>query len=329
MILAISFAVVFATTFGLFYFFLVVDPQLEKSKKVQGRIRMVSQGEAPKGPAADPAATISLFRDISLSDIQMFHRLLARFQQMAALQKLIDQSNLRVKAGVVVLISGLLFLMGIAFSTLSAEAPFWVTLPASLGLATLPTGYILFRRRQRFRRFEAQFPQALDLIARALKAGYSFTNALEMTAAELPDPVSLELKVIYNLQSLGWTLRQTLMNFVDRMPLPDAKLFVTAALIHKDVGGNLSEVLETAAGVIRQRFVLRRQLQAMTAQARMSGRLMTGLPFGVIAALLLIAPEYINQLREDPLGWTLLAVGGVMLLTGVLAIQWLLHIKEM
>src|SRR5262249_7060498 len=153
--------------------------------------------------------------------------------------------------------------------------------------------YVLFKRRARFQRFETQFPGALDLIARALKAGYSFPNALEMTANELPDPVSLELKVIHNLQSLGVTLRQTLNNFVDRMPMSDVKLFVSAVLIHKDVGGNLAEVLENAAAVIRQRFVLRRQLRSMTAQARMSGYLMTGLPFFVIGCLLLVAPEYI------------------------------------
>lgn len=229
----------------------------------------------------------------------------------------------------VILLSLLALLCGAALLHLVFDVNLFVSFGVAGLMAILPFLWIVIVRRVRFRRFESQFPGALDLMARALKAGYSFPNALEMTAAELPDPVSLELKVIHNLQSLGWTLRQTLTNFVDRVPLPDVKLFVTASLVHKDVGGNLAEVLENAAAVIRQRFVLRRQLRAMTAQARLSGYLMTGLPFFVIGSLLVAAPGYINVLFEDALGIILLKLAVGMLFVGVMAIRWLLRIRGM
>ncbi|MBI1748436.1 MAG: type II secretion system F family protein [Acidobacteria bacterium] len=327
MLLTISFVAIFVIIFVFFYFFLTFDPKLEKSDKVKGRIRMFKKGEA--ADAAPTEQTPSIFRDMSVSDIPALNVMLTKFQQTAMLQKLIDQSNVRVKAGMLLLASAMLAMGGFAFSLMILELSLLSCWLWAVGLAALPIAYIAIMRWRRFHRFESQFPQALDLLARALKAGYSFSNALEMTAAELSDPVSLELKVIFNLQSLGWTLRQTLINFVERVPLPDVKLFVTAVLIHKDIGGNLAEVLENAASVIRQRFVLRRQLRAMTAQARMSGYLMTGLPFFVIVGLFVLAPEYIKPMFQDDLGKGLLQVAGFMLFTGIFVIRWLLRIKEL
>ena len=329
MLLGISFATVFLVIFVLFYFYLTLDPKIEKSQRVRGRIRrMVRQEDiqaAEGGPAQEPT---SIFKDLSVSNIPALNVILQRFRQTAALQKVIDQSNLRVKASVVLLACGALLLGGLTLFHMGFGLALAPALLLGCAMASLPILYILFQRRRRFRKFEGQFPQGLDLIARALKAGYSFPSALEMASQELPDPIALELKVIYNLQSLGWTMRQTMLNFVDRMPQSDVKLFVTATLIHKDIGGNLAEVLENAAGVIRQRFVLRRQLRSMTAQARMSGYLMTGLPFFVIGALALVAPDYIRLLFEDPLGRTMCTVGIIMLTTGVLTIRKLLQIKD-
>ncbi|MFZ5928823.1 MAG: type II secretion system F family protein [Acidobacteriota bacterium] len=179
-------------------------------------------------------------------------------------------------------------------------------------LGSLPFLHVGYQASKRMRQFEEQFPEALDFIARSLRAGHAFSASLEMLANEAPEPLSSEFRRVFQEQNLGMPLENTLGGLAERVPLVDVKFFVSAVLLQREAGGNLSEILESLAHTVRERFRLKGHVRAATASARITALILSVIPLFVFINLQLQSPEYIGILSNDPIGpWLLLiAVAG-------------------
>ena len=187
--------------------------------------------------------------------------------------------------------------------------------------AYLPIGYIKWMRSRRMLKFEEQFPEAMDLLARALRAGHALTTGLAMVADELKDPIGPEFKTLYDEQNFGLPLPQALKNFAMRIPLLDARFFVTAVLTQRDAGGNLSEALGNLSRVLRERRKMRDKVSALSMEAKASAAIIGALPFIVATLVYLTSPDYIMILFTDPRGHLILGISGVWMSIGVLMMR--------
>jgi tight adherence protein B len=193
--------------------------------------------------------------------------------------------------------------------------------------AALPTLFLMQRRAARYRRFEEQFPEALDLLSRALRAGHAFQTALGMVADELPDPVGTEFKKTFEQQNFGLPLNEALHDLAARTKLLDVRFFVTAVTIQRETGGNLSEILDNLAEVVRERFKLLRQVRVHTAHGRFTGYILLALPAALGVALSFISPDHMNTLFTHPLGRTMLVGAAVMQTVGYFWIRQVIKIE--
>ncbi|HET8666769.1 MAG TPA: type II secretion system F family protein, partial [Terriglobales bacterium] len=191
----------------------------------------------------------------------------------------------------------------------------------------IPFGYVSFRRTQRFHKFEELFPEAIELLARAVRAGHAFTTALELIGNELNEPVSGEFRKLFEEQKFGLPVRDALLNLADRIPIIDVKFFVTAVMLQRETGGNLAEILDNLSYVIRERFKILRQVRVYTAQGRLTMMILMGLPPLLIVLLLFVSPTFIRVLFTDPIGHLLLVIGIVLQTIGFFLIRKIIHIQ--
>lgn len=204
---------------------------------------------------------------------------------------------------------------------------FWfATLCAELMGASLPWLYIRRRRTQRLFAFEEALPDALDLLGRAVRAGHPIGAGIKIVADDAAEPVAGEFMRTFEEQRFGLPFEDTMLALATRVPLVDLRMLVTAVLIQREVGGNLAEVLDNLADVIRQRFTIRRQLRVHTAQGRMSGYILAALPIVVGSIILMINPEYMQLLFTNPLGKTMIMIAAAMQLMGFLWIRQIVNI---
>ena len=175
--------------------------------------------------------------------------------------------------------------------------------------------------------FEEQFPEAIELMARALRAGHAFPTGILMVADEIPSPVGAEFKLLYDRQNFGMPLSDALKGMAERVPILDARFFTTAVLTQRETGGNLSEILDNLAAVIRDRFKVKRQVRAVTAHGRITGWILAGLPPVLAFILSMVSPEHMKPMITDPLGIKMIAVGGTMQVIGSLIIRKLVNIR--
>ena len=301
----VVFAVVFAIVMGV-YFWLVVWPE----RKAHGALQERMQPGAPPRQTTDE----SLLREVDRpGSVPVIDKLLVRQQALVApLQRLVEQSGLRITVGTVVLATAAAALGGyLIASYLSGLRSAGLVIGAIAG--TAPYLWVKRTRDKRVRQLEEYFPEAIDLITRALRAGHAFTTGLAMVAEEMPEPIKSEFRLLYERQNYGSPLPDALRAFAERIPLLDAKFFVTAVLTQREAGGNLSEVLDNLTSVIRDRFTVKRQVQVRSAQGRLTGLILALLPPGLALAFFVMSPEHILRLVRDPLG--------VRMIIGALALQ--------
>ena len=170
----------------------------------------------------------------------------------------------------------------------------------------LPYSYANYQRTKRFGEFEELFPQAIDTLARAVRAGHAFTTALEMISDEVSEPVASEFRKLFEEQKFGLPVREALSNLVDRVPLVDVKFFVTAVMLQRETGGNLAEILDNLSYVIRERFKILRQVRVYTAQGRLTMLLLMGMPPIIVMGMYFMNPLFIRPLFTDPIGHAML-----------------------
>jgi tight adherence protein B len=194
-------------------------------------------------------------------------------------------------------------------------------------LGVLPYGWLVHKRTARRKKFEEMFPEALDLLSRAIRAGHAFQTAMGMVADELPEPVGPEFKKTFDQQNFGLPLREALNEMAERMPLLDVRFFVTAVLIQRDTGGNLSEILDNLGHVVRERFKIRRQIRVHTAHGRFTGYVLLALPAALAVALSFINPEHMGLLFHERMGQMMLIGAIVMQTVGYIWIRQVIKIE--
>jgi tight adherence protein B len=239
---------------------------------------------------------------------------------------LIEQSGVQTTPGAV-----LLFSFGAAsIAALAAVlfVPFLIAVPiAALVAGFLPFAWLRWKRGVRLRKFEEQFPEALDVLSRAVRAGHAFQSALGMAADELSWPVGPELKKAFEQQNFGLPLREALGQLAERVPILDVKFFVTAVLIQRDTGGNLAEILDNLSHVVRERFKILRQVRVHTAHGRFTGFVLLGLPPFLAVALTMMNPEHMAPLFREHLGHLMLEGVLVMQVIGYFWIRQVMKIE--
>jgi len=258
---------------------------------------------------------LELLKEELLSGIPVFHRVMLRFQIFNRLQEILRQADVKV-------VTVNKFLL---FSLSSGIIGGWLLLifsgsliAALMGLVTLaaaPLMLVLRKRRKRFQRFVEELPDALELMVRSLQAGHSFSSALQMVATEMPEPISREFGKAYEEQNLGLNIKIALENLVERVPILDLKLCVTAVLIQREIGGNLSEVLQNISHTIRERFRIQGEIRVKSAQARLSGYIISALPLFLFFWINLINPTFMDPLYKHEYGMYIL--GGAVVMQGI------------
>jgi len=200
-----------------------------------------------------------------------------------------------------------------------------ILLAASLG--SLPYVYVRRTRTKRLDLLEEQFPEALDFMARSMRAGHAFTISLEMIGEEVRDPLGQEFRALFNEQNLGAPLESALANFNMRVPLLDVRFFTSSVMLQKQTGGNLSEILQRLAYVIRERFKLKGQVKALSAHGRLTAGILTVLPVVTMLGLLFVAPGYLQGMADDPDGKKMIGGAIVAQILGNICIKKIINIK--
>ena len=242
------------------------------------------------------------------------------------LRQLCEQSGLQIN------VVSLLFLMLCcalgAYFVASILTGMWVLGALAAFLAgSIPYWHVSRARLKRMRKFEEHFPEAIDLIARALRAGHALPTGLEMVADEMPKPISTEFRMLYDEQNFGLTMPDALRNFARRIPVLDARFFVTAVLTQRESGGNLAEVLDNLASVIRDRFKVKRQMRVLSAHGRITGWVLALLPPALALAMMVISPGHLAILTDSELGQRLI-VGAIVLQTvGTLIMRKIVNVE--
>jgi tight adherence protein B len=317
--------VVFVGVFAVFALLLVASGTGASQRTKETLARLESALAA--GGKADPSDEIVDLRKQELfSAVPWVNRWLLRLEVAPRLRTLLYQANLKWTVGVLLLLSLACFLIPAYLVYLRTDA---VVLGLLIGLllGAGPTFYVLAKRKKRFGRFEQGLPEAIDLMVSALRAGHSLVSALGLVANESPDPIGPEFKICFDEQNYGLDLRTAMDNLVARVPLQDLRIIVTAIIIQRSSGGNLAEVLDKAAYLVRERFRLRRQVQTHTAQGRLTGWILTFLPVVLGIALYLVNPNTMSLLWHRDLGIKLLYTAGTMTVVGALVIRKIVNME--
>lgn len=272
------------------------------------------------------AAPFEIVRKDSLSDIPWLNELLKRVRRLQVLKELHQQADCPTPLGVFVLVAVLLALIGLSLALSMRQTFLFAVLLGAL-LGAIPYGYLLWRKSQRLAMFERQLPEALELVARALRAGHAFSAGLKMVGEEVSDPIGKEFRRVFDEVSMGVALQQALDNMTHRVDSVDLRFFTTSVLVQRETGGNLAEIIDSLAGLIRQRFELQLKVKALSAEGRISAIILLGLPFVVGALLFKTSPDYMGLLFTDPIGRNLATVGSIMMVVGAVMMKRMVNIK--
>lgn len=306
---------------AVFFLASILDQRSAQARLIKERL-----ANERKAPERAPEDELALLRDEQLSEIPALDTLLRRSARIADMQKMLAQAGVPLRAGNFL---GFSALAGIAatliayFLSKRVEVAWFALLVGFV----LPYAYVSFKRSKRFEKFEELFPEAIDTLARAVRAGHAFTTALEMITNEVAEPISGEFRQLYEEQKFGMPVRDALMNLTERVPLVDVKFFVTAVMLQRETGGNLAEILDNLSYVIRERFKIQRQVRVYTAQGRLTMALLMGMPPIIVVVMLVLNPAFIHPLFADPIGHTLLVAGIALQTVGYFVIRKIIRIQ--
>ena len=277
-------------------------------------------------PTVVSGGTMSILRDAEDGQASWMRRLAARMPHLAGIAIRLRQADLDWTPQTY-LFRGAGFGIGLGIAAMLVTGMWIVVLPAALLGALLPHFYVSRRIKNRLAAFEEHLPDSIDLMGRAIRAGHPLSSGFKMVADEAPEPVSGEIRQVFEEQRFGMAFDDSLLAMADRVPIVDTRILVTAILIQREVGGNLAEVLDKIAYVVRERFQIRRQLRTYTAQARISGIVLGLLPIAMGAVFLLINPEYTLTLVREPLGNLMLGAAAVLQVLGFLWMRKITNIE--
>jgi tight adherence protein B len=277
-------------------------PQVLKQRQLGARLQEVAQPHAGEDSEDGEGLLVRVQHEGPLPAVD---RLIGGTARGSLLTQWIAQSGVKLSPSGAILIALALALLFAFVAGVVARSSWALLAGAALGFGA-PFVVLRIKRTRRLRQFEEQFPEALDLIARALKAGHAFATGLKMVADEMPEPVGPEFRKTFDEQNFGLPLKDALDNLTQRVPLIDVRFFATAVLIQRDTGGNLSEILENLAHVVRERFKILRQVRVYTAHGRFTGYVLLALPAVLCIALAFINPDHMNLLFRERMGQLML-----------------------
>ena len=296
-------------------------PGMLAQRKLQSRLEELT------APLDEPSVgTGALVKVSDAGPLPALERMISGTERGSAFGRWIEQSGMKMSISGVLLIAVVCGALFAVLVTMLTRSPFGIPAGFAIGCA-LPFMFLKFKRTKRLRAFEEQFPEALDLIARALKAGHAFATGLKMAADELGEPVGPEFRKTFDEQNFGLPLKDALENLTLRLPILDVRFFATAVLIQRETGGNLSEILENLAHVVRERFKILRQVRVYTAHGRLTGYVLLALPAVLGIALSFINPDHMNMLFRERMGQILLMVAMGMQIAGYIWIKQVVKIE--
>lgn len=322
MVQLIPFFVFLACLFMVYAIYLITSRQTE-AKRTLLKERLA---DAIRASVNSQDAEVQLVRRELLSEIPWVNQVMLGMRVTTQFKKYIDQAASEVTVMRLVLFSltaGVLAFLAVSMISTSYLLMFFFAILAT----ALPTLHILAKRRKRLNKFLQLLPDALDLMSRGLSAGHAFTEALQMVASEMPEPIAGEFRKTYEEQNLGLSLKLALENLVERVPLLDLRMAVTAVMIQRETGGNLSELLEKVAHTIRERFRIMEDLKTMTLSSRWSAWLLCALPIFLAIYVTVMNPGYMDVMWRDPRGHWLLAIAAIMQILGILMVQKIMRIR--
>ncbi|MGQ9921593.1 MAG: type II secretion system F family protein [Desulfobacca sp.] len=291
----------------------------QSDKRIRARLQFIQELE-------NRLETASLLKTDNLRPASRMSRWLAKITRIFNLEELLLQADIPWKSSTVIIfcfgLGGLAGIYGLVqFGPLAALGAF------------LAAGYLLpqlllrLKKQLRLKKFEKQLPEALGLMARSLKAGHSFPSAMQLVADEMPNPIGIEFFKTFKEYNYGLDFNDVMMNLYRRNQLKDLKFFITAVLIQRETGGNLVEILEKIASLIRERFKLLNHIKALTAEGRLSGLILIGLPIIIALILYRLNPRYISLLWTHPTGKLMLGVAIFFQVLGMIVIKKIVSIK--
>ena len=317
-IAVLVFAVVALATFAVGS---LLDQRRAQARLIKDRLAM-----ADKMPERQADDEFALLRDEQLSQIPALDTLLRRSERVSAIQDSLMQAGMKLRAGnflAVCLACG----AGAGFAAFLGSRNVAIAGAALVIGAFLPYAVVSYRRQKRFEKIEELFPDAIDTLARAVRAGHAFTTALEMISNEVPEPLAGEFRQLFEEQKFGMPVRDALMNLTERVPLMDVKFFVTAVMLQRETGGNIAEILGNLSSVIRERFKIQRQVRVYTAQGRLTMALLMAMPPAVVGVLAVFSPDFVHPLFYDHIGHTLLVVSITLQTIGYFVIRRIIKIQ--
>src|SRR5687767_8204848 len=327
MIIPVLTFVIFVSGIWTAYWLFVLRPEQQAVGVVRQRLKSARQIKAVQSSLQKQIETLSSMPglDTALRRVQL---------RTKGLQILIEQSGARISVASFLACSGSLALLAvIVVQRLTADvsalgaARFVLAAAAAALAAFVPVNVLRYMRTLRMRKFEEQLPEALDLLARSLRAGHSFTAGMEMVATEMPKPVGPEFRLLYDQQNYGMPIGDALRRFAERIPILDARFFVTAVLIQRESGGNLSEVLDNLSKVIRERFRVKRQMRVISAHGRITGWILVCLPPALGVALMAVSEEHRKTMFGEPLGIQMMIGAAVLQVIGTLIIRKIVDVE--
>lgn len=286
--------------------------------------RLVSLDRSADSPSGNDGP--SIVKEVTFSTIPAFDKFLRHNRLAVGLHLLIEQCDLKWTVGYVVIITLVLVCVGAALGN-------WWIAPGLLGwlpglaLGFLPYLYLLRKRKRRSRRFTELLPEAIDLMSRGLRAGQALPATIETIARESDDPLRAEFRRAADEQSFGLPFREAMLNLSRRMPVPDLQFLVTAILVQKETGGNLAQILDKTSHVLRERVRAAGQMRIRTAQGRITGGILIGLPFAIFFAMNFVNPGYGKVLFDNSTGQLFVTIAAIAMVVGIFAIRRIVNIR--
>jgi tight adherence protein B len=298
-----------------------LDPE---ERKIRKRLKTLS--DEPQFQANPAHGATNLNKKRLLSSIQSLHDLLVRIPQLASIDNLLVQSNFKYPTSVFLLFTLLsmfvsYYLAQLLFKTLI------IALPVGIAMGSMPYLMATVKKAQRMKKFERQLPEALELVARSLRAGHAFSGGLQMVADEFDEPLGIEFQRTIMQVNMGVSVEQALKNLSARVDCADLKFFAVSVIIHRESGGNLAEILESISNLIRGRFRLRGKIRTLTAEGKLSAGILIAIPVFVALVLFYMNPEYIGILSTDSTGRMLVGAAVMMMILGVAWMKKMITLK--
>ncbi len=304
---------------GVYAYHAFLNP---KTKALKRRLRGTSAPSAIR----QMNEQVDVRRKKHSSALPWIDRLATKLPNFNSLEKTLQQANSSMPLGVFVLLSLVLAVVGLAIASVMNSELYVMLLMTLLG-GFSPLMYMRQQRKQRFKNFQGQLPNALDLVSRSLRSGHAFSVGMKMVGDEFPDPIGPEFNRVVEEISFGIDVAEALKNLSTRIECVDLRFFITTLIVQRETGGNLAEILESISRLIRQRFELLGKVAALSAEGKLSGIVLVLLPFGIGALLWFINPAYMSLLITDPMGKDMLLMSGVLMVIGSFMMKKMIAIK--